>query len=371
VTAVDEVRTNAQEVAASGSTSGPADDVPRPLSRRSRDDRLTTIGALAGSFALVWLIYFYILPLSGIVGFVICWYFGFLAMYAGLVGLSNPRTVVIDRLMAAIISGAALLVGATLIVVVVYTIVRGWAALPHMNFYTQDNREGPLAPYTQGGIRNVIVGSLIQVGLAVVISLPLGLGTAVFMTEVGGWFARFVRTVVEAMTALPDLLAGLFVWVTLVTIFHFQPNGFCVAVALSVTMTPIVARSAEVALRVVPGGLREASLALGASQWNTVRRVVLPTARPGLATALILAVARGIGEAAPLLILLQVTSFYNGNPFDRRPMYSLPLYIYESIRSGQPREITRGFAAAVVLLSMVFLLFIVTRLVARTKSTSR
>jgi phosphate transport system permease protein len=346
----------------------PDEDRPRSLPKVTSDDIFAAIGSVVGSFALVWLLYYDILPLSGVVGFVVCWYFAFLAMYAGVTALSHPRPVVISRLVGAVVVCVALLVGFVLVTVVVYTIWRGSAVLPHLNFYTQPASAGSLTgPYTKGGISNAIIGSLISVGIAIVISLPLGLGTAVFMTEVGGWFANIVRTTVEAMTAIPDLLAGLFVYVILVLHFHGHRNGLAVALALSVTMTPIVARSAEVQLRIVPGGLREAGFALGASHWQTVRRIVLPTARPGLATALILAVARGIGESAPLLIVSGFTTFWNTNPTDAQPMNSLPLYIYETLRSGDPREISRGFGAAVVLLAMVFVLFAVTRLLARRK----
>ena len=120
----------------------------------------------------------------------------------------------------------------------------------------------------QGGILHAFVGSLIELGIATAVSLPLGIGTAVFMVEVGGKFARVVRTVVEAMTALPDILAGLFIYTVLILALGFAREGFCAGMALAVMMLPIIARSADVALRVVPGGLREASLALGASQWR-------------------------------------------------------------------------------------------------------
>ena len=115
--------------------------------------------------------------------------------------------------------------------------------------------------------------------------------------------ARFVRTIVEAMTALPSIVAGLFVYTVLIVALGFPRSGFAAAMALSVMMLPIIARASDVVLRVVPGGLREASLALGASRWRTVWHVVLPTARPGLATAVILGLARGIGETAPVLIV--------------------------------------------------------------------
>jgi len=343
----------------------PEEDKPRALRVRSADDVLSFVGSLLGSLALVWLIYFQILPLSGVLGFIICWYVAFLALYAGVTSISHPRPVVVSRLMGTAITAAAGLVGFALASVIVYTVVQGRLALPHLNFFTHDAAGVRLQdPLSHGGILHAIVGSLIELAIAVAVSLPLGIGTAVFMTEVGGWFAKVVRTVVEAMTAVPDLLAGLFVYVTLIVGLGMSRTGVAAAIALSVTMVPIIARSAEVSLRVVPGGLREAGLALGASHWQTVRRVVLPTARPGLATALILAVARGIGETAPLLIVSGASTFFNANPLNQ-PMNSLPLYIFQGARSGQPLQIQRAFGAATVLLGIVFVLFMFTRFLAR------
>lgn len=343
------------------------EDIPRPINRRSADDVLSTVGAVISSFALTWVVYYDLLPVSGGLGFILAWCCCFLLLYGGVTSLSHPRPVVVDRVMAAVVTLAAVLVTFALVTVIWYTIWNGRHVLPHLSFFTQDARNaGPLAPLTRGGISHAIIGSLIQVGIAVAISLPLGLGTAVFMTEVGGWFARVVRTVVEAMTAVPDLLAGLFVYTTLILYLHMEKDGLAVAVALSVTMTPIVARSAEVALRIVPSGLREAGLALGSSHWSAVWRIVLPTARPGLATSLILAIARGIGESAPLLIVSGASPFFTADPL-HNPMNSLPLYIFENARSGQPALIQRAFGAATVLLGIVFVLFIVTRLLARTR----
>jgi phosphate transport system permease protein len=332
---------------------------------RPADDWISLVGSALGSLGLVWVLFEKILPFSGTVGFVFCWYVAFLGLYAGVSSLAHPTPVVFDRLAAAVVYGAAVLVGSALAAAVLYPFIRGWQALIHPSFYTKDMAGvRPTDALTHGGILHAIVGSFIEVGIAAVIALPLGLGTAVFMTEVGGKLSRAVRTVVEAMTALPDILAGLFIYTTLIVGLGVQRSGFAAAMALTIMMLPIIARSADVTLRVVPGGLREAGLALGASQFQTVWRVVLPTARPGLATALILGIARAVGETAPVLITSGASTFFNANP-TTDPMNSLPLFIYTAVRSGENIFITRGFAAAAVLLAIVLLLFIIVRYLAR------
>jgi phosphate transport system permease protein len=344
---------------------GEPPDAPRALAKRSLDDRLTLVGAAAGSLTLVWLLYERVLPFSGVVGFTICWYLAFVGFFTGLTAMAHPRPIVIDRLAQAVIAGGAAAVGFALLATVLFTFVRGWRPLTEFNFYTKDmNGVAPTDPITKGGVLHAIVGSGIELGIAVVVALPLGIGTAVYMSEVGGRFARVVRTVVEAMTALPDLLAGLFVYTTLLVGLGLQRSGLAAAIALSITMLPIIARSAELALRVVPGGLREAGVALGSTRWRTVWRIVLPTAAPGLATALILAFARAAGETAPVLIVSGASSFLNLNPVSN-PMNSLPLFIYDGFRSGQPRYIERGFGAACLLLMIVLVVFVVLRLLAR------
>lgn len=346
-------------------------DRPRRLRTRTLDDTASVAGAAFGSLALTWLLYQRVLPLFGLFGFLLVWFVLFLVMYGLVTSMGNPRPVVVDRLASAVMRGGAVLVGAALTSTVIYTFIRGSEVRMFLNFYTEDmSGVGPLSPLDQGGVLHAIAGSLIQLGIATVIALPLGIATAVYMTEVGGRLARTTRTVVEAMTGLPDILAGLFVYVVLVVGLQLPKSGFVVGVALSVTMIPIIARAAEVVLRVVPGGLREAGLALGASHWQTVWRVVLPTARPGLATALILAMARAVGETAPLLILSGSSTFMNLDPFNYT-MNSLPLFIFTAVRSGQEQYIERGFGAASILLALVLVLFAVTRWLARTKVGKR
>jgi phosphate transport system permease protein len=164
------------------------------------------------------------------------------------------------------------------------------------------------------------------------------------------------------MTALPSILAGLFIFATWILILGFERSGLAASIAMSIMMLPIIIRSADVVLRLVPGNLREASSALGAPHWRTVWHVVLPTARSGLTTAVILGVARGIGETAPVLLTAGFTSTMNVNPL-RNPMVSLPLAAFEFVRSPQPALIARGFATAAFLMFLVLVLFSLARMV--------
>ena len=347
------------------------EDQPRALTQRTVDGTGSVVGSAAAALAFVWIVYEHVLAWSGVVGFFVSFWIVFIAFYVGVSAIGNPRPVVYDRLASVVAHSGAILVGSALVWIIGFVFVRGWPALHHINFYTQDmSGVRPTAPLTRGGIRWAVVGSAIQIGIATMISLPLGVGTAVFLTEVGGPISAAVRTVVEAMTALPDILAGLFVYTILILGLHWDRTGLAVSLALSVTMIPIIARSAEVVLRVVPGGLREAGLALGASSWQTVVRVVLPTARAGLATSLILGIARIAGETAPLLIVSGATPFWNVNPLHQE-MNSLPLFIFTAVRSGEPLFIARGYGAAAVLLTLILILFATARRISKDKVRTR
>jgi len=362
--------TSPQEAPAESATPPPAaEQLPRSVTTRTADDPWSVIGSAIGSLGLVWVLYEQILPFSGVIGFIACWWICYLALYSSVSLMSQPRTIVVDRLASALVASGAAVIGIALASTVTYTFVRGWPALHHLNFFTDDM--GGVSPgtdaLTKGGMTHALVGSAIQVGLATIISLPLGVVTAIYLTEVGGKLANVVRTVVEAMTALPDILAGLFVYVLLILLLGFEKSGFAVSLALAVTMIPVIARSAEVVLRLVPNGLREASLALGAPRWRTTWKVVLPTARAGLATSLILGIARVTGETAPLLIVSGASTFFNTDPF-KDPMTSLPLFVYSGVKSGQPLFISRSYGAAAVLLTVVLMLFVTTRFLARDRA---
>jgi phosphate transport system permease protein len=347
-----------------------AQPVPRAgLGAKPAEDRFVIWGARVAALALAWVITQRMLPTPGIAWFLVVFAVMNLAVLAVTTSLTNNLTVVTDRIAQWVISTGALVVFAALFSTVGFVLHRGWHPLTHPNFFFDDmTGVGPSDPLDKGGILHAIVGSLIEIAIAVAVTLPLGVGTAVFMTEVGGRFAKVVRTVVEAMTALPSIVAGLFIYTTLIIALGVPRSGLAAGMAISVMMLPIIARASDVVLRVVPGGLREASLALGASRWKTVWHVVLPTARPGLATALILGIARGIGETSPVLITSGAASFVVTNP-TQGVMNSLPLYIFSTVRSGVPVAIERAFGTASVLLVLVLILFVVARLLARPAGT--
>jgi len=350
------------------------DDAPPPvprasLGKASPDERFAHVGSWAAGAALAWLVTQRLLPLDGLPWFLIaCFVLGTLVT-AVTAAMTGGMIEVKDRVATSVVTWAAILVISAVVSTIVFVALRGWRPATHLNFYTQDmSGVGPKDSFETGGILHAIVGSGIELGIALAITLPLGIGTAVFMTEVGGKFARIVRTVVEAMTALPSIVAGLFIYVVFIVALGFPRSGLAAALAIAVMMLPIIARAADVVLRVVPSGLREASLALGASRWRTVWYVVLPTARPGLATAVILGIARGVGETSPVLLTSGAAAFMVTNPTDG-VMNSLPLFIYTNVRSGEPQAISRAFGAAFVLLALVLILFVIARLLARPRGT--
>jgi phosphate transport system permease protein len=336
----------------------------RRLVRSARlDDRYAILGAAAGALALATLLFGWIAPLTGLVGFVAVAFLSFITLYALLVRTTSDGREVTDRVMTVVLASAGVTLFGALLFVVVFTVFRGWPALMNLNFYFSDMEfAGPLDGLDVGGIAHAIVGTLIQISIALAISIPLGILTALFLNEVGGRFARFVRTIVDAMTALPSIVAGLFIYSAVILSLGGQRSGFAAALAITVMMLPIMIRASDVVLRLVAGNLREASYALGASKWRTVWHVVLPTARSGLVTAVILGTARGIGETSPVLLTSGITNVMNTNPFEG-PMISLPLQVFTLVASPEPNYIARGFGTAAVLMLLVLALFAFARFI--------
>jgi phosphate transport system permease protein len=338
--------------------------VPIRLSRVTQEDMLTLGGAAIASLGLTWLLYERVLPLTGAFGFWVCWYLVFLIFYLATAGLQWNRLVVRDKAMAVLVGSGGIFATAVVVEQLGYSFVKGLAAIKHANFWTTTMASAAaLSPLTVGGVLHAAVGSLEQLVLATVFSVPLGITAALFLAEVGGSLERPVRTIVNAMTALPSIVAGLFIYALAVLALGVPESGFAASLAIAIVMLPTVTRAAEVVLRVVPGTLREASFALGASHWRTVWRVILPTARPGLATAVVLAMARGFGETAPVLLTAGFTNFLNVNPFHGWQA-TLPTFIFTSVLTeGQyPDFIARAFGAGFALMLVVVVLFAIARL---------
>jgi phosphate transport system permease protein len=353
--------TDTTPATATGRPDDPARDAPLRIRQVTAEGIVTVLGAAAAALALDWLLYERILPFSGAIGFWICWYVLFLCCYAGVAALQWDTLSVRDRIAQVGLTTAGLLATAIVIDQVGYTLVRGFTAVKRLSFFTQSmDLTGPLSPITSGGVGHALVGTLEQLTVATVASVPLGICAALYLAEIGGRGARPVRTLVDAMTALPDIIAGLFVLAFLVLSVGLPKSGFAAGIALAVTMLPIVTRASETVLRIVPGTLREAAFALGGSQWRTVLMVVLPTARSGLATAVLLAMARGIGETAPVLLVAGYSRVYNWNPFQGWQT-SLPLYIYYEITSPEQADHIRAFGAGFALLALVLVLFYISR----------
>jgi phosphate transport system permease protein len=334
----------------------------RIVRRVTADDAFAVLGSLAAASALSTLLFGWFAPLSGPIGWVVVTFLAFLVFYAVVVSLTGSREAVTDKLITALLYSSGLALIAALSFVVIYTLARGRDALFfHPNFFTETMElAGPLDPLDVGGILHAIVGTLIQISIALAITVPLGITTAIFLNEFPGRFARLVRTISDAMTALPSIVAGLFIYAAVILLFTHQRSGFAAALAISVMMLPIMIRASDVVLRLVAGNLREASYALGAPRWRTVWHVVLPTAKSGLVNAVILGTARGIGETSPVLLTSGTTAVLNLNPFTG-PMISLPLQVFELVKSPEPNMIARGFGTAAVLISLVLILFTLAR----------
>jgi phosphate transport system permease protein len=270
-----------------------------------------------------------------------------------------------DRVMRGTLLVATLIALVPLVLVIYYLLYKGLSSVTRSGFFTSDPNGNFFG--NPGGIRSAIVGTLEIVGLATLISVPIGIGVALYLTEYGkaSKFAGLIRYFVDVMTGVPSIVFGLFIYISLV-LAHTGGSGFAGwkgSIALALLMLPIVTRSAEVVLLLVPGSLREAALALGSPRWRVVTRVVLPTALPGLVTGSLLAIARGMGETAPLLFTAAGAFAITGNL--NAQMNALPLQIYNDILSPRAVVVSRAWGAALTLVAIVLILNLIARAVSR------
>lgn len=301
--------------------------------------------------------------LAGRAGFLLVSYALAVACLLGVAALVEGRRSALDRLAAVLMTTAVAVALLALGSVIVYTAVRGWRALS-LDFFTH-SMSGVGPRDRAGGAYHSIVGTLQQVLLAALLSVPAGLVVAVYLTEYGrGPLAGAVRTVVDVMVGIPSIVAGLFIYAFWVLGLGRGFSGFAASLALAILMLPIVVRSAEEMIRLVPDSLREASYALGIPRWRTTLRVVLPTASAGITTGVMLAVARVTGETAPLLLTAFGFDAINNDPFDG-PQSSLPLFVFTQASSAFDAAVDRAWAGALTLIGVVLLLTVAARLVTR------
>jgi phosphate transport system permease protein len=262
----------------------------------------------------------------------------------------------------------ALMVGITALLawILLYVALKGINAL-NWGFLTDTPPGNPSDP--GGGFYNGIIGSLIIVGIATLIALPVGIGCAIYLNQYAvGRFAAVLRLVTDVMLGIPTIVTGAFVYAIWVVEFGF--SGFAGSLALALVMVPLIVRATEEMLRLVPRDIREASLALGVTQSRTIVSVLLPTARAGIITGVMLAVARAMGETAPLLLTaLGNDLFVETNPGER--MSTLSMQIFTSATGGFANAQDRAWAGALTLIAIVLLLTITARLIARSSAVRR
>jgi len=272
-----------------------------------------------------------------------------------------------DQTMRGLLLTATVIALIPLVLVIYYLLYKGLSSWSGSFFTTDPNGEFFGNP---GGVRSAILGTLEIVALATLISVPIGIGVALYLTEYGkqSWFANVVRYFIDVMTGVPSIVFGLFIYIVLV-LGKVGGTGFAGwkgSVALALLMLPIVTRSSEVVLLLVPGSLKEAALALGAPRWRVVTRIVLPTARSGLVTGSLLAIARGMGETAPLLFTIAGANTLTLNL--NQQMNALPLQIFSDITSPRAAVVSRAWGAALTLVALVLILNLIARGISRRSS---
>jgi phosphate transport system permease protein len=239
-----------------------------------------------------------------------------------------------------------------LVWVLTVVVARGWYAITRSGWWTHSLR-GVLPEEFAGGVYHALYGTLAQAGVAAVLAVPLGLMAAVYLAEYGsGRAARVTAFMVDVLAGVPSIVAALFVFSLWIATLGFQQSGFAVSLALVLLMLPVVVRSAEEMLRLVPDELREASYALGITKWKTILQIVLPIATPGIVSGVLLSIARVIGETAPVLVLVGYSRSINFDIFHDN-MASLPLLIYAELTNPEHAGFLRVWGAALTLIIIV------------------
>jgi phosphate transport system permease protein len=270
-----------------------------------------------------------------------------------------------DRIARATILAGTVIALIPLVLIVYYLLHKGLGSWSGSFFSTDPTGNTFFKSSSIGGIKSAILGTLEIVALASAVAIPVGIGVAVWLVEYGrgSRFASTVRFFVDVLTGVPSIVFGLFIYIVLIVGTGSSYAGYKGSFALALLMLPVVIRSAEVILQLIPGALRESALALGAPRWRVIFSIVLPTALPGIVTGVLLAIARAAGETAPLLFTAGATLKANLNL--GQFMNSLPVQIYSDVTSPTTAVVNRAWGAALTLVVMILLLNLIARLVSR------
>jgi phosphate transport system permease protein len=328
----------------------------------TRKERFVTLQNLLLSIAASYLIVL-VTPMKGKLPLFFMFFFSLIILSFITQYRAKGKAAAQDSILT-VVSVLAMSIAVVPIISIVGTVVaRGYQGL-HWNMFTQDMAQATVNdPIENGGILHAILGTTIMVSIALVISLPIAILTALYLTEIKGRLSAPIRFLVQAMSGVPSIVAGLFILSSIVYPITQAYSGLMGSLALAILMIPTVARTAEEVLLLIPNDLREAGLALGATQWRTVAMVVVPAVKSGLITAVILGVARIIGETAPVLLVSGGGDATNLNPLDG-PMGSIPYYVWKSFLLGGTEESShRTWSGLLILLIWVLLLFGVARLI--------
>ncbi|WP_137872955.1 phosphate ABC transporter permease PstA [Rhodococcus sp. Q] len=278
----------------------------------------------------------------------------------------------ITDLVVKVLVTASVLLALIPLVWVLYTVIqKGFAAITSPTWFT-NSFNGLSASASGGGIYHALIGTILQGVVCAVISIPLGLAVAVYLTEYAGTsrLGKITTFMVDILSGVPSIVAALFIYALWIATFGFPKSAFAVSLALVLLMVPVVIRSTEEMLRIVPQDLREASYALGVPKWKTIMRIVVPTALPGIITGVMLALARVLGETAPLLILVGYAPFINFDLFNGE-MGSLPGVMVAEMNNPTPAGSERIWGAALTLILLIAVLNIVAKLIGHFSRVSK
>lgn len=278
-------------------------------------------------------------------------------------GVSSRRKA--TNTVATVLVWATMLIALIPLVWVLWEVIsRGAGVVFSAEWWTSSQLGVPLNQ-AGGGVVHALIGTIVQTLIAAAISVPIGIFTAIYLVEYsrGGWLGRLTTFMVDILSGVPSIVAALFIFAVWISVLGFDRSGLAVALSLVLLMIPIVVRNTEEMLRVVPADLREASYALGVPKWKTIAKIVLPTALSGIVTGIMLAVARVMGESAPVLVLVGSTQFINWDPTSG-PQSSLPLMMLDMYKAGGlPAVLDKLWGAAFTLVLVIAIMNILARII--------